>query len=72
MLLVHHDQAQLPIGQEQGRARAHHDPAIPRRHPVPNLAAQGPGDAGVPFGRQGAKPLLEPGDHGLGQGDLGQ
>ena len=72
VLLVHHDQAKLSIGQEQRRTRADHDPAIPRSHPVPDLTPQRPRDAGVPFGGQSAEPLPEPRDDRLGEGDLGQ
>ncbi len=72
VLLVDHQQAQGLERQEQGRARAHHYAAAALDHAFPDLPAAVGGHGRVPLGRLGAEALGEPGQHRLGQGDLGQ
>ena len=72
MLLVDDDEGELAIGQEQGGAGPHHDPAVPGGHRLPQLAAGGAGDAGMPLPRGRTEPALHPLQHRLGQGDLRQ
>ena len=72
MLLVDDDEGELAIGQEQGRAGAHHDAAVPGGHRLPQLAAGRACDAGMPLAGGRAEPALHPLQHGLGQGDLRQ
>ena len=72
VLLVHHDQAQIDEGQEQGRPRPDHDVTAPGDHRLPHLTTARRGDAGMPFGWTCAEPGRDPLDQGLGQGDLGQ
>ncbi|MNU71504.1 hypothetical protein D3C71_609360 [compost metagenome] len=72
VLLVHHQQTQVGVGQEQGRARPDHDVAAPGDHRLPHLTALRRGHARVPFCWRCAEAGGDPFDQGLGQGDFGQ
>ncbi len=70
--LVDHDQAEVGVGEEQGRARADRDPrfaagdAAPVAPPLRRAQARMPGDG------RAAEACLEALEERLGQGDLGQ
>ena len=72
VLLVDNDEAELAERQEQRRARAHHQPGVAGGDGMPGAAAVGLGHAGVPFGRAGAEPRLDPVEKLHREGDLGQ
>ena len=59
MFLVHHDQAQIRIGQEQGRPRADDDAGPALRHRPPGQAPARRAQIGMPSERRRAEALFE-------------
>ena len=72
MFLIHHDQAEIRIGQKQCGTRTDDQLRIPRSCRMPASATFGWSDPMVPLGRAGAKAGLDPVEECRGQGDLRQ
>ena len=70
--LVDDDQAELRIGQEQGRAGADHDPGLAGRDRPPGAAALRLPEARMPGHRIAAEAGGEALEERLGQRDLGE
>ena len=70
MLLIDHDQAEVGVRQEQGRARADDRLHLAGRHRRPGARALARRDLGVPFGRRDAESLGKAIKELRGQRDL--
>ena len=70
--LVDHNQAEVWVGQEQGRARAHRDRRFATGDPAPRAAALRGAKIGMPGHRLAAETGLKTLEEGLGERDLGE
>ncbi len=70
VLLIHHDEPEIGIGQKQRRARADHDRGFSGRNRGPVAGARARGQLRMPFDRPHTEALREPIEELAGERDL--